>query len=203
MIEVVFSEFIVFADESGSPVLTGGDPDFPVFVLSCILVRKSEYAKEIVPEFQRLKFDFLGHDQVVLHERDVRRQQKDFAFLQVDRALREDFLGRLSTLVEAAPIRVICAAILKDKLKAKYQDPWSPYEIALHFCMERIFDQLIAEGEEGKLLHVIFEARGANEDRELELQFRQIAACEANWGWRSPNFRRLQWEAKFVGKSSN
>jgi hypothetical protein len=44
-----FSDFIIFADESESPVLEGPDPTFPIFVLNCVMVAKTDYADRIVP----------------------------------------------------------------------------------------------------------------------------------------------------------
>lgn len=76
-----FSALIIFEDESGSPVLEGPDPTFPIFILNRVLVATTDYADRVVPRLQRLKFDFAGHDQLILHERNIRRQQKDFAFL--------------------------------------------------------------------------------------------------------------------------
>ena len=77
---MAFSDFIVFADESGTPVLDNPDPTFPVFVLNCVLIAKDAYARRLVPSMQTLKFETVGHDQLILHERDIRRQQNDFAF---------------------------------------------------------------------------------------------------------------------------
>jgi hypothetical protein len=126
-----FSDYIVFVDESGSPVLDGVDPTFPVFVLACLLVRKDHYADEIVPSLQKLKFEFVGHDQLILHERDIRRQQKDFAFLQLNQDTRTRFLEKVNALVQATTADVVAAIINKPRLQEKYADPWSPYEIAL------------------------------------------------------------------------
>lgn len=198
-----FSDYIVFADESGSPVLEGPDPTFPAFVLNCVLVSKVDYAERVVPRLQRLKFDFVGHDQLVLHERDIRRQQKDFAFLQVDAELRNAFLERVNGLVAEAEIDVIAAIIHKVRLAEKYANPWSPYEIALHFCMETLLARLRQLGQAGRLVHVVFESRGKREDTELELHFRRIAANQANWGYKQPDFRAMGWEPVFVDKKSN
>lgn len=200
---MVFSDFIIFADESGSPVLEGPDPTFPVFVLNCVLMAKVDYAERIVPRLQRLKFDFVGHDQLILHERDIRRQQKDFAFLQVDAGVREAFLERVNAVVEDAEIEVIAAVIDKVRLAQKYANPWSPYEIALHFCMETLLSRLRQFGQAGRLIHVIFESRGKKEDAQLELHFRRIAANQANWGYKQPDFRYLEWEPVFIDKKSN
>lgn len=198
-----FADYIVFADESGSPVLEGPDPTFPVFVLNCVLSSKADYAERIVPRLQRLKFDFVGHDQLVLHERDIRRQQKEFAFLQVDAAARQTFLDRMNGIVSDAEIDVIAAVIHKVRLAQKYANPWSPYEIALHFCMETLLRRLRQLGQEGRRIHVVFESRGKKEDAELELHFRRIAANQANWGYKQPDFRVMEWGPIFVDKKCN
>lgn len=200
---MAYSDYIVFADESGSPVLEEPDPTFPVFVLTTLLVSKEMYVHQVTPLLSRLKFDFVGHDQLVLHERDIRRQQKDFAFLQTDAVMREAFLQRVNEVVEAADVEGFAAVIHKIRLANRYADPWSPYEIALHFLLEKLLARLLALGQMGKLVHVVFESRGRREDRELELHFRRIVANQANWGWRAPDFTQLRWEPLFVDKKSN
>lgn len=198
-----FSDYILYVDESGSPVLDGVDPDYPVFVLVFLLVEKSHYADTLVPALQRLKFDFAGHDQLILHERDIRRQSGDFAFLQASAERRTAFLERINALVGAAEITLICAVIHKEQLKYRYADPWSPYELALMFCMERALKVLMERNQAGRQVHVIFESRGKNEDRHLELQFRRIADGEVRLGTARPRFRNIEWEPQFVDKRSN
>lgn len=145
----------------------------------------------------------MGHDQLVLHERDIRRQQNGFAFLQVDPVCREAFIDQTNEVVANADVTLAAAVINKFQLAQRYVDPWSPYDIALHFCMETLLDRLVAVGESGRLVHVIFESRGQREDRELELAFRRIASNQANWGYRQPDFASIQWEPLFVDKRSN
>jgi len=198
-----FADFIVFADESGSPVLENPDPTFPVFVLNCLLIEKQAYFQAIVPSLQQLKFDAVGHDQLILHERDIRRQQNAFAFLQVDPVVRERFIERINEIVAAADVTVVSAVINKIRLAQKYAEPWSPYEIALHFCMENLLTRLLALQQRGKLVHVIFESRGKKEDAELELHFRRIADNQANWGYKQTDFRQVRWEPRFVDKKCN
>lgn len=198
-----FADHIIYADESGSPVMDGIDPDFPVFVLAFLIVRKSQYADEVVPALQRLKFEFMGHDQLVLHERDIRRQSGDFAFLRSDVDMRHRFLEAIGGLVEGLPFDLICCVVDKVRLKELYPNPWSPYRVALHFCMERALDRLLAESQTDRLVHCVFESRGSNEDRELELAFRQIASNQANWGYKNPNFKQLEWSPLFVRKICN
>jgi hypothetical protein len=58
-----------------------------MFVLALCLFRKDEYVHQVVPALQKLKFKHLGHDLVVLHEREMRKQEGKFKFLS-DRARR-------------------------------------------------------------------------------------------------------------------
>jgi hypothetical protein len=199
-----FSDFIVYADESGSASLEGTpDPAFPMFVLSMMLVSKASYTSSIVDPLQELKFRYVGHDQLILHEREIRRQSGAFAFLQVDKSVRDAFLADLDKIVEDAKVAIYAAVIDKPKLKAKYASPYHPYDLALGFLMERILDRLLKAGEAGKLVHVVFECRGKTEDAELELSFRRIAANQFNWGYKAPDFTKMRWEPLFIDKKAN
>lgn len=198
-----FSDFIIYADESGSPVLGADANDFPVFVLVFLLVRKAHYSLNVVPMVQQLKFDFVGHDQLILHERDIRRQSGEFAFLQVSEARRVEFMDRLTSIIEAVDVQFCCAIIDKRKLAAKYPDPWSPYDLALTFCVEKAAKTLSDAGEDGTEVNVIFEARGAREDHHLELEFRRIAGGQPRIGKALQVIQRFNWVPMFVDKRSN
>ena len=52
-------------------VLGGVDPTYPVFVPVLLLVEKSRDADTLIAALQRLKLGFVGHDQLILHERDI------------------------------------------------------------------------------------------------------------------------------------
>lgn len=103
----------------------------------------------------------------------------------------------MNDLVAEAEIDVIAAVIHKVRLAEKYANPWSPYEIALHFCMETLLARLRHLGQNGKLVHVVFESRGKKEDADLELHFRRIAANKANWGVQAARFWRDRVGADF------
>lgn len=198
-----FSQYIIYADESGSPVLAADAQDFPVFVLVFLIVKKTHYATVLVPQIQQLKFDMVGHDQLILHERDIRRQSGAFAFLQVSEAVRHAFIDRLTTIIEGAEIRLCCAIIDKARLSERYSDPWSPYDLALTFCIEKAAQALREEGETDTEVNVIFEARGAKEDSHLELEFRRIVDGQPKIGKAMPAVRSFRWQPKFVDKRSN
>lgn len=197
------SDYIIYADESGDHGLVTLDPNYPVFVLVFALVKKQDYVSQIVPALQTMKFNYCGHDQVVFHERDIRKQLPPFGFLRTDPALRQQFLNDINTLVGSAPVEFFAAIIRKDALIKKYKSPMNPYEIGLLFCMERAMARLVQLGERGKTVHAIFESRGKPEDRDLELEFNRIVRNQRNWGYRQPDFKQFDWEALVMPKSVN
>jgi len=199
-----FSDFIVYLDESGSPTTTNIEKDFPIFVLACVLVEKSKYTDEIVPALQRLKFKYFGHDQVILHEREIRRQSGEFSFLQVNKKLREQFLNEISEIVDCCDFTIATAVIDKQKLVDKYPDPFSPYEISLLMSMEHLALILRDQNQLEKTIHVIAESRGKKEDAELELVFRRIADGDSRMrSNQSHIIKQLNWHILFSDKKSN
>jgi hypothetical protein len=200
---MAYSEYIVFADESGDHGLSSIDPEFPVFALVFCVFEKSRYTNEIEPAFRRLKFKYFGHDAVVLHEREIRKQDRPFAFLRESEAIREAFMADVNAIMADAPFHAYCSVIDKHKHRARYADPWNPYEIAMQFCMEKLSNRLVADGQSDRLTHVLFEARGREEDRQLELEFRRVAANGKRWGWRAVDFSRAPLESVFVPKAAN
>jgi hypothetical protein len=197
-----FSDFIVFADESGDHGMVSIDAQFPVFALVFCLFEKARYVDEIEPAFRRLKFKYFGHDSVVLHEHDIRKQKSQFALLR-NAEIREAFMADVSALMATVPFQGYASIIDKNALKARYANPWNPYEVAMQFCMEKISNRLVAHQQRGRLTHVLFEGRGKVEDSQLELEFRRIAANDRRWGWRQVDFSRAPLEPVFVPKAAN
>lgn len=198
-----FSDYIVYVDESGDHNLDNVYPDFPAFCLSFCVIKKSDYFSDIVPNFQRFKFDYWGYDTVILHESEIRKSKNAFTFLMTDKALRQGFYSELNELVSKSDFEIFSAVILKEKLKRRYTVPHNPYNIALLFCMEQLRLFLLGKGEAGKRIHVVFEGRGKAEDTELENEFRRICDNAGNWGYRKPDFRVMEFEPIFAPKSCN
>jgi hypothetical protein len=84
------SDFIVYVDESGDHGLKTIDINYPVFVLAFCIFRKDVYVDQLVPAMQRFKFSHFGHDQILLHETDIRKDRGDFSILK-SKALKEAF----------------------------------------------------------------------------------------------------------------
>jgi hypothetical protein len=198
-----FSDFIVYADESGDHGMVNIDPQYPMFALTFCAMRKDAYTAEIVPAMQAFKFGIWGHDTVVLHEHEIRKSTGPFGLLRTDRALRTRFMDELNALIETAPMTIFASVIDKAKHREKYANPWNPYEIALHFCMERLHIMMTAEKQHGKTVHVVFESRGPKEDKELELEFRRIVGNDSQWGYRRHDFSRFDFQPVFIPKAAN
>lgn len=169
-----FDDYIVYVDESGDHGPSSIDPEYPVFVLAFCLFAKSAYAKRVTTQITDLKFKYFGHDQVVLHERDIRKQKGPFQIL-FDTDTRQAFMTDLSQVVHDAPFSLVASAIDKRKLKDRYSDPGNPYHPALAFGLERLYLHLDrTEGCQNGTLHVVFEERGKREDDNLGLEFRRV-----------------------------
>ncbi len=122
------------------------NPDHPVFALAFCVVEKAKYIEKIVPAFQWFKFDFWGHDSIVLHGHEIRKATGDFNIL-LNPNTRASFIDRVTQLIGDAELTLIAAVIDKAKHVKKYSDPADPYSIALGFCMERLQRFLIDKGQ--------------------------------------------------------
>jgi hypothetical protein len=174
--DAAHSRYIVYVDESGDhgPI----SAEYPMFVLAFCVFDKNEYANKVTSYMHRLKFKHFGHDTVVMHEREIRKALPPFSFLR-NAERRAEFMNDLSRMIEVAPFTLIAAAIHKAKLAERYADAAkNPYHLALQFGLERIENHRRDTGDSGRL-HVVFESRGRNEDRELELEFRRVCADNA------------------------
>jgi hypothetical protein len=173
------SHFIAYVDESGDHSLDRINPQFPLFVLSFCVFRKEDFFRKVVPSVLEFKFRHFGHDCVVLHEAEIRKQHGAFALLR-DPNLRDAFHQDLSALMEAAPLSVIATVIKKDALRLEEARGEHVYHLAMGFALERLHRLLDEHGQAGHKTHVVVECRGAAEDRDLELEFRRI--CDGRNG---------------------
>ena len=88
-----FSNFIVYVDESGDHGMQTLDKNYPVFVLAFCVFYKRHYAERVAPALQKFKFNHFGHDHVVLHENEIRKEKGSFKFQS--RHHKHDFLDQL------------------------------------------------------------------------------------------------------------
>jgi len=191
-----FSDYVVFVDESGDHSLASIDPDYPVFVLALCIFHKRHYAEKIIPAVTKLKFNYFGHDSVILHEHEIRKQKGDFAFLS-HLPRREVFMTRLSSIMEASNFILIACVVNKTQLGRGEGVGSNPYHIALGVFLDALCNFLAEKGQDKLKTHVVVECRGKKEDAELELEFRRI--CDGN----NPSNQHLPFDIVFADKKTN
>ena len=167
-----FSNYIVYVDESGDHSLASINKDFPLFVLAFCIFEKEKYSKSAVLKLKDFKFKHFGHDMVVLHENEIRRDKGWFKILNT-KEKKTSFMEELTQIIHEEDFTIIATVIQKDKLFSQNKNP---YDIALKYCMERTYKFLESKNEHTKITHIVVEQRGKNEDEELELEFRRVCA---------------------------
>ena len=190
-----YSDYIIYADESGDPNPTSVDPNYPVLVLNFCVFRKDHYAASVLPAVAALKFTHFGHDVVVLHEQDIHRGKAPFDFGQ-DSQKKKSFRDELNDRVAGFDFGVIATIIEKSRLSQQVVS--QPYELALRLCMEQAYAFLGSHGQQDSITHVVLEGRGRKEDSDLLRSFQRIADGYNNLGKSMPGF-----ELVFANKSSN
>lgn len=169
-----FGKYIVYVDESGDHSLQSIDPQYPIFVLAFCVFHKHHYSNVVVPLLEKFKFKYFGHDQVVLHENEIRRRKGMFRMLNT-REYQQQFMNELTQVIEESNFILISATIDKNALK-KEQKGENAYHIALALCIEALYEFLEEKNEHQQKTHVVVECRGNKEDKDLELEFRRICA---------------------------
>ena len=191
-----FSDYVVYVDESGDHSLAHLDRDYPVFVLALCVFHKRHYAEKIIPAVEKLKFNYFGHDSVVLHENEIRKQKGEFAFLS-HKPTRTEFMDRLSSIMEASNFILMACVVDKARLGRHEGTGSNPYHIALGICLEVLHEFLSEKGQDQLQTHVVVECRGKKEDAELELEFRRI--CDGE----NASNRQLPFNVIFADKKTN
>lgn len=188
-----FSDYIIFADESGDHGLSSINPENPVFVLAFCIFKKIDYISIVKQAVAQFKFDCWGHDLVILHNHAIRKSTGEFCFL-FNEERRRIFLHALNELIKSLPFSIASTVIDKRHL---YSHPASnnPYVLALESCLEQACCFLKEKGQLPHLTHLLVESRGSPEDRDLERTFRMLSL--------RPIPDRYPLEIRFVSKQVN
>ena len=118
-----------------------------------------------------------GHDQIVLHEHEIRKEKGDFNIFK-GKEEKNQFISELTNIIEFSNFILVSCTINKRELKKQSEIESNPYHIALGFCLETLYEFLEEKDQYEKKTHIVVEQRGKKEDAELELEFRRI--CDGN-----------------------
>lgn len=172
-----FSKYIVYVDESGDHSLQSIDERYPIFVLAFCIFHKRHYSEAVVPALEKFKFNYFGHDQIVLHETEIRKEKGAFNIFR-SRNEKIRFFGELTKIIDYSNFILISCTIMKKALSAQAETGTNPYHLALGTCMDSLYEFLKEKNQHRTKTHVVVECRGKKEDKELELEFRRI--CDGN-----------------------
>jgi hypothetical protein len=192
----IFSDFIVYVDESGDHGMQSLDENYPIFVLVFCIFFKKHYRSFVVPKLQEFKFKHFGHDLIILHEHEIRKEKGAFRCFK-DKNEKILFLDELTGIINDCNFVLATCVIDKMKLKEKQTDISNPYHIALGHCLESLNSFLIEKKQENLTTHIIVEERGKTEDNELELEFRRIKDGKNN------SKKKFPFEIIFANKKAN
>lgn len=187
-----WSDYVVYVDESGDHSLRNIDPMYPVFVLAFCIFHKQHYAQSVTTALTKFKFRHFGHDMLVLHEHDIRKERNGFNFF--NREAKLAFMTELGDLIEEHNFVIVSVAIDKQRLAEKYHRPNNPYHIALEFCLERLYYFLCEKEQHMLNTHIVVEKRGVKEDKDLKVEFSRL---------RESNKKCLPFELIFADKKAN
>jgi len=159
---------IAYIDESGDHNLTNIIPQSPVLTIAAVIL-KEEDKLHFAQRFRTLKKNHFGSDQVILHSRDIRKQEKEFLCLR-DPKKRQNFYKDFNELVTSTDCTIISITIHKERHVQRYCLPINPYQLALEFIIERITHWSRNFHSYGPV-ELIAESRGKKEDKQLKEAF--------------------------------
>ncbi|MBK8093385.1 MAG: DUF3800 domain-containing protein [Verrucomicrobiaceae bacterium] len=193
-----FGDYLVFVDESGDHSLTSIDPQYSAFVLAFAIIRKSDYVEKVCRELQQFKMKHWGHDEIVLHEHEIRKPCDSFAFL-LNKTRREAFLSGLNDIMASLPATLVAVVIDKPAFASRHQVEAAigVYDFAMEKGLHGVYQFLSSQGQSQLRTPIIVECRGRKEDKELELTFRRF--CDVTPVHASP----LPFDLVMVPKASN
>jgi hypothetical protein len=148
-------KYVVYVDESGNAEGVPPGHQFPIFLLALCVFDIEEYVQQVVPKFQTLKFEFFGHDLVVLHEREIRRKSGEFkVFRDPSAAFR--FQRQLTEIIESSNFQIIAEAVHVEGPQSL-----SLYSSVLGLGLSRL-DSVLHEP-----YVLVLESRGKRQDKQV------------------------------------
>lgn len=172
---------LIYIDESGDHAPAATNPEYPLFVIVACVFDEQEYTHRFVPHLLAFKLRHWGHDAVVLHEREIRKNQGDFAFL-FDQKSRATFLSDLSVVVRGSGVHL--AAAVWDKRKTMAARSYAECLVELL----RRLDAWFALSPDFQW--VVLESRGDREDQEVRVAIERMVG-------------KPTWKPLFVRKCRN
>lgn len=190
----------LFLDESGDHNLEVIDPNHPVFALVGCVFEENYYKTTVIKKVNELKFKYFNSTEIILHSRDIRKQEtKSFLALR-KKEVRENFYQDLNRLFADLYLTILASVIDKNRLKEQYgEHADNPYYLSLGFIMERYAIFLREKGEIGVM---VIESRNKTDDELLYIAYSKII-LQGTGFLRRDEFQKRIRDLIFIPKREN
>lgn len=172
-------KFYLYIDECGDHQLEKFNPNFPIFTVCGILVsgEKLEALESSVRSFKR---KFFEDDSVIIHSRDIRKQEKAYSILQFPEVKQNFYKGINAILGQNDAYVIICCSILKEPFIQRFSRGEDVYGLSLKYLIERAIFCMDDNTSDG-VLDIFIERRGVVQDRALLNYYNRLRALGTKW----------------------
>lgn len=173
------TKYHLFIDECGDQNLTTFDPTFPAFTLCGVLIPETKLSF-LYAQVEKLKEDFCGSSNIILHSRDIRKCKGNFSFLQYEDK-KQDFYKRVNEILSQNGVYIIVSCtILKEPFIQHFSKDADVYGLSLYYLLERsIF--YADDHSDSPVIDAIVERRGKIEDRMLLNYYNRLRKRGTKW----------------------
>lgn len=150
------------------------------FLRCCGVLVSRENNRKLEDEFNALKMEFWGNQNVIIHSREIRRCKNEFINL-LDPDTKARFYERVNTILSQNDVYVVVACtILKEPFIRLFSNTEDVYGLSLSYLIERsIF--CVDDNCESAYIDIIFEKRGKIEDRTLTKFYNGLRVTGTKW----------------------
>lgn len=173
------SNYYLYIDECGDHQLEKFNPNFPIFTLCGFLV-PGHNIDSLESTVNRFKRKYFNDESVIIHSRDIRKQEKEYSILQ-DSELKKQFYEDINNILSQSDVYIIvCCSILKEPFVERFNRGEDVYGLSLKYLIERaVF--CMDDNIEGGTLHIYIERRGVKQDRALLNYYNRLRATGTKW----------------------
>ncbi len=172
-------KYYLYIDECGDHQLENFNPAFPIFTLCGILVSADRLVclEKAVNAF---KHEFFEDENIIIHSRDIRKQEKFYSILQYPDIKKRFYEGINSILGQSGVYVIVCCSILKEPFVERFNTGEDVYGLSLKYLIERAVFCMDDNVDDGKL-DIYIERRGVKQDRTLLNYYNRLRSTGTKW----------------------
>lgn len=126
------------------------------------------------------KREFFDNEDVIIHSRDIRKQEKAYSILQYPEIRQRFYEGINSILGQHDVYVIVCCSILKEPFVERFSRGEDVYGLSLKYLIERSIFCMDDNTPNGSL-DIYIERRGVVQDRALLNYYNRLRAKGTKW----------------------